>query len=496
MTETSRSLDPQDWTSLRANGHRMLDDMLDYIEQIRERPVWQNIPDDVRAKFQQKLPQQPEDLAQVHQRFMQDVLPYAVGNSHPGFMGWVQGGGTPVGMLAEMLAAGLNANLGGRDQMPIEVENQVTQWMRELFHFPASATGLFVTGTSIANFIAVLVARTKTLGIASRRQGLAASSHKLVAYTSIGAHACVSQAIDMAGIGIDSLRLISVNANFEMDIQELERKIDADRAAGYTPFLIAGTAGTVDVGAIDDLDALAEVAQKHQLWFHIDGAYGALAMLSDTIAPRLKGIERADSIAFDFHKWAQVQYDAGYILVRDGQAHFDTFATPTSYLKRETRGIATGERWPCDFGPDLSRGFRALKAWFTIQVYGVEQLGNMIAHTCELAQYLKQSIARESQLELLAPVNLNIVCFRYRPTSDATITLTLDELNRDIVFALHESGIAAPSTTRVNGDLAIRAALVNHRTNQQDIDRMIAATLRFGDQLVDSHSLLQAAKDY
>jgi aromatic-L-amino-acid decarboxylase len=478
MTEISHSLDPQDWTSLRAEGHRMLDDMLDYIEGIRERPVWQNIPDQIKGQFQQSLPSQGSDLAQVHQRFMQEVLPYAVGNSHPGFMGWVQGGGTPVGMLAEMLAAGLNANLGGRDQMPIEVEKQVTQWMRELFQFPSSASGLFVTGTSIANFIAVLVARTKVLSLASRRNGIMKSGKNLVAYASVGAHACVSQAIDMAGIGIDALRLIPVNADFSMDMQELEKQIDADRAAGFTPFLIAGTAGTVDVGAIDDLNAIADIAQRQGLWFHIDGAYGALAMLSEEIAPRLQGIERADSIAFDFHKWAQVQYDAGYILVRDGQAHFDTFATPTSYLKRESRGIAAGERWPCDFGPDLSRGFRALKAWFTIQVYGVERLGQMIAHTCELAQYLKQKIANQPKLELLAPVNLNIVCFRYCVANE-----DMDALNRDIVFELHESGIAAPSTTKVNGQLAIRAAIVNHRTEKQDIDQMLDAVIRFGDQL-------------
>ena len=369
--------------------------------------------------------------------------------------------------------------------MPIEVEKQVTQWMRELFQFPSSASGLFVTGTSIANFIAVLVARTKVLGLASRRVGITNSGKNLIAYASVGAHACVSQAIDMAGIGIDALRLIPVKADFSMDMQELEKQIEADRAAGFTPFLIAGTAGTVDVGAIDDLNTIADIAQRHALWFHIDGAYGALAMLSDEIAPRLKGIERADSIAFDFHKWAQVQYDAGYILVRDGQAHFDTFATPTSYLKRESRGIAAGERWPCDFGPDLSRGFRALKAWFTIQVYGVEQLGRMIAHTCELAQHLQQRIVNEPKLELLAPVNLNIVCFRYRASDQ-----DLDVLNRDIVFELHESGIAAPSTTKVHGQLAIRAAIVNHRTGKQDIDQMLEAVLRFGDQLSSSNDSL------
>ena len=451
----------------------MLDDMFDYLEHIRERPVWQPIPQAARAAFHEALPQAPTDLATAHAMFMRDILPYSVGNAHPGFMGWVHGGGTPVGMLAEMLAAGLNANLGGRDQMPIEVERQVLLWVRQLFGFPDSASGLFVTGTSMANLISVLVARTAALGSSVRQQGIAASGERLTAYTSAGAHGCIAQAMDLSGLGIDALRIIPMNDRHQMDVAALRRAIAADRRAGLHPFFIAGTAGTVDVGAIDDLASLADAARETGLWFHVDGAYGALAMLAPDIAPRLAGIERADSIAFDFHKWGQVPYDAGFILVRDGALHQRTFASPTAYLRRETRGMAAGSPWPCDFGPDLSRGFRALKAWFTIKVYGAEKLGSVISGTCALAQYMRQRIEATPELELLAPVSLNIVCFGYRG-ADA------DRVNAGIAADLQASGIAAPSTTTVNGRLAIRAAIVNHRTAAQDIDALLKAAVAFG----------------
>jgi glutamate/tyrosine decarboxylase-like PLP-dependent enzyme len=272
-TLDSATLDPADWSALRAQGHRMLDDILDYAEHIRERPVWQPIPEEVRAKFQQGLPQGEGDLAAVHQQFMQDILPYSVGNSHPGFMGWVQGGGNPVGTLAEMLAAGLNANLGGRNHIPIDVERQVSRWVSTLFGFPETASGLFVTGTSMANFIAVLVARSVALGTEVRKTGLASYEQRLVAYTSAGAHGCIAQAMDIAGIGRDALRMIPMTSQFEMDTALLREAIAADRAAGLTPFFIAGTAGSVDVGAIDDLSTLAEIAAQEKIWFHIDGAF-------------------------------------------------------------------------------------------------------------------------------------------------------------------------------------------------------------------------------
>ncbi len=474
-TSLEVNLDPTDWQEFRLQGHRMLDDMLDYIENLRDRPVWQPIPDETRQAFQQTLPVQSGDLSEAHKTFMKDVLPYAVGNAHPGFMGWVHGGGTPVGMLAEMLAAGLNANLGGRNQMPVEVERQLVQWVRELFGFPETSSGLFVTGTSMANFLSVLVARRAALGQSVRQQGLA-DGHHLTAYTSASAHLSIAQALDMAGIGTAALRSIPVNDRHQMDSAALERAIAADKAAGMTPFFIAATAGTVDVGAIDPLEVIADIAQREQVWFHVDGAYAALGILATDVAPLLRGIQRADSIAFDFHKWGQVQYDAGFVLMRDGELHHSTFASPAAYLRRETRGLAAGSPWPCDFGPDLSRSFRALKTWFTLQVYGTEKLGRVISHTCALARYLQQCVEAAPELELLAPVALNIVCFRYRCAG-------ADRVNADIVVAIQESGIAAPSSTTINGRFAIRAAIVNHRTNAADIDALVAATLTFGAAL-------------
>lgn len=474
---TAASLDPVDWPDFRRQAHAMLDDMLDYLENIRERPVWQPAPEETRAQFDARLPIAPTDLANVHCEFLCHILPYTVGNAHPGFMGWVHGGGTPVGMLAEMLAAAMNTNAGGRNQIPVEVERQITRWMCELFGFPASASGLFVTGTSMANFIAVLVARDAALGHTVRRTGVGDHlPRKLTAYASREAHHCIGRALDFAGIGSDQLRLIPVDHRRRMSLRALADAVAEDRATGCAPFLVVGTAGTVDTGAVDDLDSIANLCQREALWFHVDGAYGALAMLAPELASRLRGIERADSLAFDFHKWGQVPYDAGFLLVRDEELHRRAFASPAAYLLRETRGLAAGSPWPCDLGPDLSRGFRALKTWFTFKVFGATAMGDAIARTCALARYLEKRVVTARELELMAPVELNIVCFRYR-APDA------DRLNRELVIELQESGMVAPSVTSLDGRIAIRAAIVNHRTSHAEIDMLVEETLRIGRKL-------------
>jgi glutamate/tyrosine decarboxylase-like PLP-dependent enzyme len=472
----NESLDPADWAAFRAQAHLMLDDMLGYIEKIRERPVWQPIPAEVRECFRTPAPRVGEELAQVHAEFMRDVLPFTQGNVHPGFMGWVNGGGTPVGMVAEMLAAGLNANLGGRDHIPVEVERQVTAWVREIFGFPQGATGLFVTGTSMANLIAVLIARDAALGFDVRASGVAAEPRRLIAYTSNAVHGCVPKAMDIAGLGSDALRQIPTDSRFRIDLAALTEAIQRDREAGYTPFLVVGTAGTVNTGAVDDLTGLADLCRREKLWFHVDGAFGALARLAPDLAPKLNGIERADSVAFDFHKWGQAPYDAGFILVRDGEAHKNAFALPAAYLQRAERGLAAGSPWPCDFGPDLSRGFRALKVWFTLKVYGTDALGASISRCCALARYLEERIAATPELELMVLVELNIVCFRYRAEDT-------NRVNDAIVVALQESGVVAPSTTRIKGQTAIRAAIVNHRTSRAEIDALVDSVLAQGRAL-------------
>ncbi len=474
--ESIVTLDPADWAAFRAQAHQMLDDMLGYIEKIRERPVWRPIPEEARARFRSPAPQKGEELAQVHAEFMRDVLPFAMGNVHPGFMGWVNGGGTPVGMVAEMLAAGLNANLGGRDHIPVEVERQVSEWMREIFGFPHGASGLFVTGTSMANLMAVVIARDSSLGFDVRRSGVAADTRRLTAYTSTAVHSCVTKAMDIAGLGSDALRLIPTDSRYRIDLRALSEAIERDRTAGFTPFFVVGSAGTVETGAIDDLAGMAEFCQREKLWFHVDGAFGALARLAPDLASRLDGIERADSLAFDFHKWGQAPYDAGFILVRNAEAHKQAFVMQTAYLARAERGLAAGSPWPCDFGPDLSRGFRALKVWFTLKVLGTERLGAAISRSCALARYLEERITATPELELMAPVELNIVCFRYRAEDS-------DKVNAEIAIWLQESGVVAPSTTRIGGRTAIRAAIVNHRTGRAEMDALVEGTLALGRAL-------------
>lgn len=480
--QEGQTLDPSDWESFRTQAHRMLDDILDYVRNIRQRPVWQPIPDEVRERFRDTVPVGPSSLAEVHQEFMGYILPFVAGNVHPGFMGWVHGGGTSVGMLAEMLAAGLNANVGGRDQVPIEVERQIARWMQGIFGFPENATGLFVTGTSMANFIAVVIARDAELGCDVRSLGVAAKSKRLTAYSSTAVHACVGKAMDLCGVGSDALRLVPTDNRRRINLAALGNAIKKDREAGFQPFLVVGTAGTVDTGAIDDLAGLADVARCEKLWFHVDGAYGALAMLAPDLAPKLLGIERADSLAFDFHKWGQVPYDAGFVLVRDGTLHRNAFAASSAYLRRETRGLAAGSSWPCDYGPDLSRGFRALKTWFTLKVYGTAVIGSTISRTCALARYLEHRIANTPELELLAPVELNIVCFRYRADDS-------DRVNAEIVVGLQESGSVAPSTTIIDGRVAIRVAIVNHRTGEADINLLIERTLALGRSMSKDSSV-------
>jgi len=326
---------------------------------------------------------------------------------------------------------------------------------------------VLLTGSSMANFIAVLCARYKALGAEARANGIGPA--KLTAYASAGVHRCVPGALDMAGLGINALRKIPVDKDFRMDLAALKAAIAKDRAAGFTPFLIVGTAGSVDVGAFDDLNALAEIARAENSWFHVDAAFGALAALSPAHAPLLAGIEQADSVAFDFHKWAQVTYDAGCVLVRDPDVQFQTFAQKTSYLAAGKRGLAGGEPWPCDLGPDLSRGFRALKVWMTLSAYGSEQLGGVVATTCALAQHLAARITASNRLELLAPVKLNIVCFAVTGYDGAQ--------TEALVADLQEAGLFAPSTTTIDGRMAIRAAIVNHRTEQADIDALVEEIL-------------------
>lgn len=465
--EASRDLDPADWSEFRRLAHDALDDIITQVETINQKVVWQRLPDETRAQFAQPLPIKPREMRDVLDDVRTHIMPFATGNLHPRFMGWVHGAGTLIGMVAEMIAAGLNMNCGGRDHVGLEVERQIVRWMREALGYPEEATGLFLTGSSMANFLAIVVAKTSAIGADTRRLGLGRADRELVAYTSTEAHGCISRGVELSGIGSANLRRIAVDAAGRMRSDALRDAIAKDRDAGLHPFLIVATAGTVNTGAIDPLKEISEVAHQEGLWFHVDGAIGALTTFSSALRHLCEGIETSQSVAIDFHKWGHVPYDAGFLLVRDGAAHKRAFSESAAYLQRADRGLAAGETWPCDLGPDLSRGFRALKTWMTFQTLGTERIGDAILHTCELAGYLAERLRRSSIFELKAPVSLNIVCFTVKGEGDA--------FNRELVIALQETGVAAPSWTTLNGELVIRCAIVNHRTTRSDIDLFLEA---------------------
>lgn len=472
------TLDPDDWDSFRSSAHRLLDDVLDKMETFRQGKVWNPMPAEMKINLKAELPQNGVSHKELCKK-LTELLPYGVGNTHPRFFGWVHGAGNPGCLLAEMAVAAMNANLGGRDHGAIYVENQVIEWCRQMMGFPEKASGLIVSGTSMATIIAMKVARDQRLDFFCRKKGI--KEAKLVGYASDQAHSCLGRAFDLLGLGSDSLRKIPCDEQFRMDLNALQKVIDRDRENGFEPFAVIGTAGSVNVGAIDDLESLVGIAEKEDIWLHIDGAFGATAIISDEIRPRLKGIERADSLAFDFHKWLQVNYDAGCVLVRSNEAHLNSFSGRAEYLKETERGLAAGSPWPVDYGPELSRSFRALKVWSHFLEHGVEKLAAVVNENCNQAKYLGMKIQEFDHLELLAPVTLNITCFRYITEK----TTCLNTLNKNIVIALQERGIAAPSTTILNGRLAIRVNITNHRTEFADIDLLLEEITKVGRELAN-----------
>lgn len=486
-------LDPADWQAYRRLLHDAVDIAVDHLAGIADGPVWQAMSPEDRAALRRPLPSVGTDPAALVEEIRTGVMPYAVGNPHPRFFGWVHGGGLAGGLIADLLASAMNANLGGRDHAPVEIERTVVDWFRDLFGLPEGAGGLLVSGTSMATVVALAAARTRLGGVRVRQEGLAALAGPVAIYASSEVHGSLKKAAELLGLGAAAVRGVPVDAAFRIDLEALHALMDADAAAGVRPLAVVGSAGTVNTGAVDDLDGLADAAQSAGCWFHVDGAIGAVGMMDPAFAPRLKGLERADSIAFDAHKWLQMQYDCGCVLVRDAGLLTDTFGERQAYLAGAARGLAAGDPWFCESGPELSRGFRALRVWFALREHGTEAFGRMMARTRRLAAHLAERVDDRPDLVRLAPVDLTIVCLRWvHPGLDDA---ALDRVNQAIVEDLHETGIAAPSTTRLAGRLAIRVSISNHRTRQADIDALVEAIGALGRLRGDQERIRAAAAD-
>jgi len=475
---TQETLDPEDWSQLRQLAHRAVDDALEYLQQTRQRPVWQPTPEDVAAKFHAPLPQLPQGAERAYQDFHDWVMPFQMGNTHPRFWGWYMGNGTAFGALGDFLAATVNPNMGGGNHVGNLVENQVLDWCKEIVGLPLASSGLLVSGGSMANLVALAVARSVTGATDVRSEGVAALPRPLTFYASSEVHSCMQKAVELLGHGAKSLRKISIDDRYRIDMAALAAAVAADRAAGLQPCAVVGTAGTINTGSVDDLAALAAFCAREHLWFHVDGAIGAVAALAPAHRHLLRGMESADSVALDLHKWLHLPFEAGCVVVRDRKAHRAAFSLTPEYLAHAQRGLASGADWFSEYGVQLSRGFRALKVWLSFKEHGLQKYGRLIEQNVAQAQRLAELVRAAPELELMAPVVLNIVCFRFRGNGGSQPQL--NALNEELLIRLHEGGMVAPSYTTLAGSYCLRAAIVNHRTRTEDLGILVDEVLRTG----------------
>lgn len=484
IIEKEITLDPDNPAALRRLAHLMVDDMFDYLSNVAQRPVWQAVPETTKQFAQEPLPITGQSVESIYESFKEHILPYTKGNIHPRFWAFVQGTGTHLAMMADMLASGMNPNVTIGDHSAMYIDQQVIEWSKEMLHFPKTGSGMLLSGGSMANITALIVARN-AFDAQIRAKGLN-PQQRLVMYASAETHSCQQKAAEIIGIGTEGLRKIPVDKDFRMNIAALKQQMVADKAAGFTPFCIVGNAGTVSTGAIDPLDKLAAICKKEQLWFHIDGAFGALAKLLPEFEGALKPIERADSVSFDFHKWMYMPYEVGCILFKNKDLHRKSFAMQPAYLLSHERGLAAGPDSLNNYGPELSRGFKALKIWMSLKEHGIDKFRALVRQNVAQVLYLQDLIEKQPKLEMMTPVTMNVACFRYKPLRKTLSTEELNRLNKEILMQLHEKGLSAPSYTLLQGVYAIRVANVNHRSTKSDFEALVTDTVRLGDAIIES----------
>jgi aromatic-L-amino-acid decarboxylase len=477
------TLDPEDWSDARAVARHAVDDAIGYLRDIRDRPVWRNMPNEVRNGFQVPLPHSPTPLSEVYREVAETVMPYPMGNIHPRFWAWYMGSSNFTGALADFLAAIQGSNLGGGNHAAARMDQQVVDWCKEMIGFADSTSGSLVSGGSMANTVALLVARNVKAGVDVRERGVAAIERPLRFYASDQLHSCHRKAIEAMGLGNRALQRIPTGDDLRLDLEALGSAIARDRAAGFQPACVIANAGTVNTGAIDDLQAVADLAARENLWFHVDGCIGALIAIAPDNRHRVRGLERADSVALDPHKWLHAPFEVGCVLVRDAAAHRASFSLEQEYLGKAPRGLAAAD-WLYEYGLQTSRGFRALKVWMALKQHGVEKFGRLIDQNIAQGHYLDELIAVEPQLEIAAPTTINIVCFRYR--ASGLDENALRNLHVEIMMRLQEDGIAAISDTTLHGRHCLRVAINNHRTRRSDLELLVREVVRLGRDIVDA----------
>ena len=477
----ARQLGTGDLDEFRRTGHVLIDALADHLEALPGGPVWQPLPDDLRtALLELPLPDGPTGLEALAATMARDVLPHAMGNGHPAFFGWVNSPPSLAGVLASLPAAAMNPSVVAGDHADVHLERTAVRWLAELVGYPhAPGAGLLTSGASAATIVCLAGARGRACAAAGhdvRRSGLVGGP-RLVAYVPSEAHSCVPRALELLGFGTDSIRPVPLPGG-RLDADALRGAIAADRAAGALPALLVGSAGTVNTGAIDPLDVLAEVATAERLWFHVDGAYGAFGVLDPALAERYRGMERADSLTLDPHKWLGVPIDAGCALVRRADDLRDAFSVVPPYL-RQGAGAEVGTF--AEYGLEQTRPFRALKTWATIAARGRDGIVDQVVRANALARELAALVEREPSLELAATPETSIVAFRAGPPGCPAERI--EAVNRALPEAVQARGRAFLTGTVYEGRETMRACILHPGSTEADLKALVAEVAELVEQL-------------
>ena len=469
----------------RTAGHAAVDLLADYLGGLSDRPVWQAMEPAARERLLElPLPQRGRGLDQLVAEIGSEVLPYPMGNGHPRFFGWVNAAPAPAGVLATLAATAMNPSSAGGDHADVHLERTVVRWIAELAGFPhAPGAGLLTSGASMATIVALGAARDRAarrLGVDVREQGVAALP-PLVGYVSAETHSCVRKAAELLGLGSRQLRAVATDPAGHLDPAALRAQVAADRADGLVPFLAVASAGTVNTGAVDDLDRIADVCAEEQLWLHVDGAYGAFGVLDPALTHRYRGLDRADSLALDPHKWLGVPVDCGCLLVRDPAGLRAAFSLVPSYLRDDDAG---GLGWFSEYGIEQTRPFRSLKVWATIAASGREGIARDVAHCTAMARRLGELVAADPALELMAEVESSITAFRYAPAG--VPDGLLERVNQALPAAVQARGRTFVTGTVLAGREAVRACLINPAVAEADLAVLVEEVRTAGADLLAS----------
>jgi aromatic-L-amino-acid/L-tryptophan decarboxylase len=472
-----RSLPSWEWSAdeVRRVGYRVVDLIAEHLATLRSKPVFQPFPPELAERYLNSEPPEPgQEVDEILATFAREIEPYPFGNGHPCFWGWVNPPPTILGIFAEALAASMNPSCAGGNHAAIYVEREVINWFRQIIGFPPEAMGLLVSGGSIAALTGLAVARHVHCGYDVRTKGVQGSSARLRFYRTAEGHGCHQKAIELLGIGSENLCIVEHDRSLRMIPAALDAAIREDLGSGFRPVAVMASAGTVNTGAIDPLGEIADVCAEHRVWLHVDGAYGAPAILTAQYAKELSALARADSLALDPHKWLYVPVEAGLVLVRNAQHMRATFSLVPPYLQTDGKveGVG-GLPWFSEYGYQQTRGFRALKVWMALRYHGLDGYKNLIKHDIMLATRLVESLRAAADFEVFEPQSLSIICFRYTPLNLRGDRVAMNAANRAILEKVQLAGRIFLSSTIIEGEFWLRACIVNPGSTVQDVDTIL-----------------------